>query len=362
MNIISRITYFLDDFAPYLILSAVTLIAFILAVFKIYQSKIESKQKKLLIVTSTLILSLVFIFVVAEAYFRYIYDVPDGLGFLKVSKKWTERHVVHNNYFYRDRDFETEKKAGTTRIGILGDSIAYGGGIENPQDRFSNILEKRLKDANYNVEVYNLGRPGYDTEVEVNEFEKVRHLNFDYIIWQYFLNDIQPSIKSTGTRIIETNRDLPGYITFFTNKSYFLDFVYWKVTPTHRKTFTQLRSADIAQYSNQEAVKKHKDDIYNFIQSFKGSNTKIVTIIFPSLLLIGPDYPASHIHQMMSDYFRQNGVDTTDLFEDFRSLDKETLMASNFDPHPNELAHAIVAEKLFNEISPILATSSPSVR
>ena len=226
--ILSRITYFLNDFATFLILFVAAAVLFSLAAFKIYKSERQNKQKKLLIAISVLIFALVFIFILAEAYFRYVYDVPDGLGFLKVSQKWVERHVVYNNYFYRDRDFETEKKAGTTRIGILGDSIAYGGGIENPQDRFSNILEKRLKDANYNVEVYNLGRPGYDSQQEIEEFEKVRHLNFDILIWEYFINDIQPNIKSTGTRIIEINRDLPAYITFFTNKSYFLDFKYFK--------------------------------------------------------------------------------------------------------------------------------------
>lgn len=332
----------------------IAIVVFFFALVKIQKVSLNPSRKKIWLLVSSSLFFIILTFTATEAYFRYSYDVPDGLGFLKVSKKWTERHVIYNNYFYRDRDFESEKKTGITRIGVLGDSIAFGGGIENLQDRFSNILEKKLNDAGYKVEVYNLGRPGYDTQEELEEFEKVRHLNFDYIIWEYFLNDIQPSIKSTGTRIIETNRDLPGYITFFTNESYFLDFIYWKVTPTHRKTFTQLRSADIAQYSNEDVLKKHKDDIYNFIQSFKGLNTQIVTIIFPSLFLIGPDYPASHIHQMMSDYFRQNGVDTTDLFEDFRSLDKETLMASNFDPHPNELAHAIVAEKLFSKMSEIL--------
>ena len=352
--ILSRIAYFLNDFATFLILFVAAAVLFSLAAFKIYKSERQNKQKKLLIAISVLIFALVFIFILAEAYFRYVYDVPDGLGFLKVSQKWVERHVVYNNYFYRDRDFETEKKAGTTRIGILGDSIAYGGGIENPQDRFSNILEKRLKDANYNVEVYNLGRPGYDSQQEIEEFEKVRHLNFDILIWEYFINDIQPNIKSTGTRIIEINRDLPAYITFFTNKSYFLDFLYWRLTPTHQKTFRELRAADIAQYENEEVLNAHKSRITDFIKSFNGSDTKILVVIFPLISPLGPDYPARHVHQLMAETFRSNNVEVLDLQNVFGRFDKQKLMASKFDPHPNEIAHKFAAEEIFSKVTAYL--------
>lgn len=341
-------TYFLKDFSSYLILIAVTLVISVISAYKIYRMKIDQKRKRILVAALSTVFIFIFIFSLCESYFRYVYDEPDGLGFLKVSKKWTERHVIYNNYFYRDRDFDQAKKERITRIGVLGDSITWGGGVENPSDRFSNILEKKLNDAGYKVEVYNLGRPGYDTQQEIAEFEKVRNLNFDLIIWEYFLNDIQPNIKSTGTRIIETNRDLPPYITFFTNKSYFLDYLYWRLTPKHRKTFRELKAADIAQYSNQEILKKHEERIANFIKSFEGTNTKILVVIFPSLLLLGQDYPAAHIHHLMTEIFRQDNLEVIDLLADFRNMNKKELMASNFDPHPNELAHQLVAQKLFD--------------
>lgn len=337
-TIFARLSYFLGDFKWYLLLAFASVVIFFIFIFKF-------RKKRLLLICSTL-LFLILAFIAAEAYFRYAYDVPDGLGFLKVSKKWTERHVVYNNYFYRDKDFELTKKEGTKRIGILGDSIVWGGGIENQEERFSNVLEKKLKAAGQNVEVLNLGRPGYDTQQETEEFEKVRHLNFDILVWVYFINDIQPNIKSTGTRIIETNRDLPLTITFFTNKSYFLDFIYWRLTPKHRKTFKELRAADIAQYENKELLALHKERIANFIKSFEGSDTKILVVMFPSLLLLGQDYPAQHVHQIMQETFEKNNVEVLDLFGDFVIYDKEKLMASKFDPHPNELAHLLVADRL----------------
>lgn len=354
MTIVSRITYFLNDFASFLIVSLITIPGFIIVAIKIYKSHRKAEKKKLFLAVSTIGLSLIFIFVTFEAYFRYVYDVPDGLGFLNVSKKWNERHVVYNNYFYRDRNFEGEKQEGVTRIGVMGDSITYGGGIENPNDRFSNILEKNLRDAGYHVEVYNLGRPGYDTEQEISEFEKVRHLNFDILIWQYFLNDIQPNIKSTGTRIIETNRNTSKIVSFLSDKSYFFDFIYWRLSNKYSKTIRQLWAADIAQYSNEPLFEKHKNNIGNFISSLKGQSTQVLVIIFPSVFLLGPNYPAAHIHEMTTEVFKSNGVEVLDLLSDFQKLNKKELMASKFDPHPNEYVHNIAAEKLYEKIIPIL--------
>lgn len=343
-----RLIYFLGDFAPYIILLLVTFPAAILAAYKIYKSNFSPKKKKVLLaITSTLFMA-VFALSICEAYFRYLYDVPDGLGFLKVSGKWTQRHVVHNNYFFRDRDFDTEKKAGITRIGVLGDSLAWGGGIESIDDRFSNILEKKLRGAGHNVEVYNLGKPGFDTDQEVAEFEKVRHLDFDIIIWEYFLNDIQPVEKSTGTTIIETNRDLPTYVSFFTNKSFFLDYLYWKLTPIHQKTYVQLKQADIAQYKNEQLLSSHKEKIKNFIQSFQGTNTKIIAMIFPSLLVLEENsYYAEDIHEVMTEVFKNNKVEVIDLLSELIGRNGTYYMASKFDPHPNEEVHKIAAQKLF---------------
>lgn len=347
-----RFIYFLGDFAPYIILLLITFSISAFSAFKIYKTDTAQTKKKIFISLLSTFALFVLGFCSFEAYFRYLYDIPDGLGFLKVSQKWTDRHVVHNNYFFRDRDFENDKRPQTIRIGVLGDSIAWGGGIENVDDRFSNRLERQLNEAGYQAEVYNLGKPGFDTDGEVGIFENVRHLNFDFIIWEYFLNDIQPVEKSTGTTIIETNRDLPAYVAFFTNKSYFLDYLYWKLTPIHQKTYVQLKQADIAQYKNEELLANHKEKIKNYLQSFKGTNTKIIAVIFPNLLVLEENnYQAEDIHKIMTEVFEKNKVEVVDLLTELRGKDGTYYMASKFDPHPNEEVHEIAAQKLFEVIS-----------
>ena len=290
-----------------------------------------------------------------EAYFRYIYDQSDGLGYLKVNKKWHQRHVITNTYFTRDRDFKTGKESDVTRIGVMGDSIAFGGGIENVNDRFSNILENNFKSQGKKVEVYNFAKLGYDTQGEIDDYYKnFKQLNPDIIIWQYFLNDIQPLGKSTGTLIISQNSQTSKLVKFLSDRSYFLDFIYWRFSTRYKKTFEQLKNADLSQYNNEPVLSQHQKQITDFVDSLKREKQKIIVVIFPFVHLL-PDYPAKGTHTRMQEVFKESGVDAViDLLVDLETKQAKDLIASRFDSHPNELVHQIAADRLFEIIVPLL--------
>jgi hypothetical protein len=353
-NLWSRINYFLNDFSLYIILVPLSFIFCSLVVYKIFKSKISLRNKKIYSTILFTLLILVLIYTAFEAYFRFIYDQPDGLGFLKVNKRWHERHVVYNSYFFRDRDFNPVKKEGVTRIGVLGDSIAFGGGIENVEDRFSNILEKNLISTGYNVEVYNLGKLGYDTEGEIQVYESVKHLNFDIIIWEYFLNDIQPQDNSTGTPIIVRNSKQGQVAKFLSDRSFFFDFLYWRFSSKYDKTLGELRTADLERYKDHQQLLEHQEIITSFVKNLQKENKKIIEIIFPFLYLLGPEYQATDIHDMMSNYFRENGVAVIDMLDYLKDKEVRNLWASEFDSHPNESVHKLAAEKLFKSVEVLL--------
>ena len=355
LNIWARLSYFLGDFSLYLILLLLSTAFAGLVAYKIFRSQLPKRKKQVFLALTFTIFSIVAAFSAFEAYFRYIYDVPDGLGYLKVNKKWHERHVVYNSYFFRDRDFELGK-ADVIRIGVLGDSIAFGGGIEKVEDRFSNLLEKKLAEDGKNVQVYNLGKPGYDTQAEIEEYERVKHLKFDILVWEYFLNDIQPKDKSTGTPIINENSKKSKIITFISDRSYLFDFVYWRFSQRYQKTFQALRTADLNQYKNQKVLEDHKKAIADFAKTLKIENTKTFVIIFPSTFLLGPNYPAKDIHKMMGEYFQELGLETIDPLPDLVNQDRRQLMASKFDPHPNEIVHNLAAQKLASQINAYLSS------
>lgn len=346
-----HIVYFIKDFSMYLILISLSSVLMIIAIYKIFKKETNPTKKKLIMAGIFTIFIILITYNTCEAFFRYRYNVPDGLGFLKVSKKWDARHVILNNEFLRDRNFVEQKQEGVTRIGVLGDSITFGGGIEDVNNRFSNILERKLRESGKNVEVYNIGKPGYDTVTEIPVYDQIKHYNFDIIVWEYFVNDIQPGSDSTGSPIIENNSKKSAFVNFLSNRSYFFDFMYWRFSNRYQKTFQALRTADIAQYSNKPVLVRHKEDIKTLLGKIKEQNSKVVVIMFPSNVLLGPNYP-TFVHEMMGTYFRENGAEFYDLYNDLKDKDGKTLMASKFDPHPNEIVHEIAAERLYDILLP----------
>jgi len=353
-NLWAHLSYFLRDFFPYLTLILISCLIALVAFYKIFRSNISESKKKISLSIIFIILISILTYSLFEAYFRYFYDQSDGLGFLKVNQKWQARHVVYNSYFFRDRDFNPIKKEETTRIGVLGDSITFGGGIENIEDRFSNILERNLKNAGYNVEVYNLGKPGYDTEGEIQVYNSVKDLNFDIIIWEYFLNDIQSSQNSTGTPIIVNGSKKDKIAEFLSDRSYFFDFLYWRINSKYRKVFLDLRTADMDRYQDQQRLSQHKEEVADFIKDLKNDNKKVITIIFPFIYFMGPNYPAVEIHNLMDNVFRENGVETIDLLDDLKDKNGKDLIAGPFDSHPNEMVHKLAADRLFEKVVPLL--------
>lgn len=349
-----RLTYFLKDFTLYLILITLSFLAFIILASKISKSSYSQKKKGVFLAIIATIFLLILVFSLFEGYFRYVYDESDGLGYLKTNARWQSRHVTYNNYFVRDRNFTHDKNPGVTRIGVFGDSLAFGAGIKNPQDRFSNLLEKKLKGSGFNVEVFNLGRSGYDTEGEIKYYWEVKDLDFDIIVWEYYLNDIQPEKASTGTPIINSIR-APRIVKSLSKVSYFFDFLYWRFSSKYQSTFAKLKEADLNQYKNQELSSRHKEEIKNFISRLKEDNRKIVFIIFPFAHLLGPNYPAKEIHSTMTDVFKESGADVVvDLLPALIDKDPKDNIASRFDSHPNEIIHALAAEKLLEAVAPLM--------
>lgn len=349
-----RIAFVLKDFFPYIIGILIILSLFVFFILLLLKSPLASKAKKMLIAVAFFIVSTVLVFSIFEGYFRYIYDESDGLGFLQVNKRWAQRHVVYNNFFKRDRDFKAEKPAGIIRVGMLGDSITFGQGIANPEDRFSNILQKNLQESGINAEVYNLGVPGLDSHEEIQLYRELSFFNFDIIVWQYYLNDIQPENKGEPAKIISRDAYTSDLIRVLSKNSTFLDFLYWRFSSKYSITFDRLDKHYLSMYADESILKSHEEELSKFIGELKEQDKKIIVMIFPLIELLGPNYPATEAHNKLQSYFKSQDVEVIDLLDDLKNLNWKDLVASKFDTHPNEKVHKLVAEKLYEKIYPKL--------
>lgn len=344
---IAKIVYFAQEFYPFLIVDAVVFLASVAILFKI--------RKKLSLGIISGILFFCFAFTLTEAYFRFVYDQSDGLGFLKVNRKWHERHVVVNGDFKRDREFKIQKTAGVERICAIGDSITFGYGIENVNDRYTEILAKKLSDGKYPVEIYNLAVSGGNTRDAADTYRKFKFLNCDIILHQYTLNDIRNN--EDQAKLFQESSRVSSLVRSITDRSYFLDFLYWRLSQRYTQTFDKLRSIDFRDYESQDKLTRHLAEIHQLSEEIKNDGTKMIVAIFPMFYSLDNNYPG-WIHAMIGAHFAKEDVMVVDLLPLAVGKNAKDLSASPFDAHPNEYFHNLAAEALHEPLGRLLKVSS----
>src|SRR5262249_16420608 len=99
-----------------------------------------------------------------------------------------------NNYGMRGRDVSLAKPVGLSRIAVLGDSFAWGWGVEE-SDLFTTIIEREIP----NAEVLNFAVPGYGPVQYYLQTEKVLSFNPDVVVIVFCLaNDFTDSVYWEG--------------------------------------------------------------------------------------------------------------------------------------------------------------------
>lgn len=95
---------------------------------------------------------------------------------------------------FRGPETTAAKPEGTWRIVVLGDSVAFGWGVE-AHERFTDVAEERYDAAHPDgprLEVLNLGVPGYEAHHQYYAFhDKALALAPDAVVFAFNWNDVQ---------------------------------------------------------------------------------------------------------------------------------------------------------------------------
>lgn len=348
----SRLNYFIREFYPFLVIDALVFTLSIILFYKTFRSEISERRKKIITSTLATILFICIGFTLSEAYFRFVYDSSDGLGFLRVNQKWHERHVRVNGDFKRDREFKIQKTEGVTRICAIGDSITFGYGIKNINDRYTEILEKTLQKNGYKAEIYNLTISGVNTRDEIGIYQQYKFLDCDIILHQYALNDIRDNEEQA--KLFKENSKVSPFAKYASQFSYFFDFIYWRLNQRYDDTFKKLQAIDFKDYENQEKLNHHLFEISQYVQEVKDDGKKMIVVIFP--MFYGPldsSYP-SWIHDLIQEQFSKEGATVIDLLPIAKGKNVSNLRASPFDAHPNEYFHNLTAQRVYEPLKDLM--------
>ncbi len=255
--------------------------------------------------------------------------------------------VTINSHGFRDKEYPVEKPQGVYRVMLLGDSLTFGWGAK--QDRIFAVelerkLDKYFKTAgkNMKVQVINTGVGNYNTDQEVSFYEyRGRKFKPDMVILNYFINDAEPTPRQKSPLIIKY--------------SYFAMWLWGRIDTFKRKYFS---NEDYSSYYNnlyddsRPGWQKTREAIKRLVEASKRDGFTLALVMLPELHAVGETYGFQDINDKVRAAAIEAGVENIlDLAMRFKREAPESLWVSPDDAHPNEKAHAIIAQGIYDYVT-----------
>jgi len=177
------------------------------------------------------------------------------------------------------------------------------------------------------------------------------------IILSYFINDIHNAAEANGFPLPNLIMRPKPYISFFIEKSYFLNYVYWKLYRllVYRPLRSLLRGSNTIYedylrkvYTNEVVLSAHKKELLNIITFAHQIEADILFLLWPNLRVIDE---TKYITDKMEKFLRENNVDFINLATYFQGRKGLDLVNNSTDAHPNTKVHLEVADLLYKKLA-----------
>ena len=282
----------------------------------------------------------------AETYLRFVSVTTDGYGASLTSKRWHKAYASLNSMFCRDKEWTEEKPVGTRRIAFVGDSFTYGWGINNPDDLFTSILQRRFDNGpTGSVEVMNVAWPNWDTDRHIESIRTITSVyDVDEVILCYLPNDI---ITVLPVMDQVDPRALPEQYTLNTQTSFLMDYLYLRLVP---QTYSSVRNyCDWIWdgYRDPDVWAKQTAQLDAIVETCADRDVTLRVALFPFLRVWGERYDGPALHKQLADFFRYRNVDVVDLLPTTAGFASSELTVNAVDAHPNEMAHQRFADEIW---------------
>jgi len=257
---------------------------------------------------------------------------------------------VNAQGFRANHDVQLEKR-GKRRILLLGDSVAFGLGVDY-EDTFGQLIETQLTANGMPTEVLNLSVLGYKTSQEVRMLERRGwQLNPDAVILAFCLNDFD---------------DFSGELPLFDPSGRLPRGGYQRLPPRRLGSIELPEPMPLLDRSLlfRKLSGRLRVDYYRWIGTDRALRKEVAEAIsrlgkllsehgIPGLVAIFPllhqldDYQYQDIHQFIASEALAAGLSVADLTAAFRSERTEVLRVRPGDVlHLSKVGHAITARAL----------------
>lgn len=281
--------------------------------------------------------------VAAELYFRYVY-ADSRMEFALPAQNWPRRYIQRNSLGFRDQEWPLETLEERQTVFIVGDSFTEGWGINDPADRWTDVLARQLGDE---YAVVNLGKSGSATSQHLAALESYPYQSPDVIIYQYFLNDIDIAAKSNG---MPWDYEVPPSPPLV-DESYLVSFLYWRFN--YDRLFVNVNDGRgeweymFAAYDTPYIWEIHRAEIDRMIDYAEAHNARLITVIFPAMH--DPVGSIPYVDRVAQVIAERGHPDILKLFDQAAAWSPEERMVSAYDSHASVAFNALVADLVYEQ-------------
>lgn len=299
-------------------------------------------QKTLLIIFSVIIS-----FTIFEVILR-VKNYPPQLNseFYRRDLKWTSEQVELNSFGYRDREYKQDKNENGFRIYTIGDSYTYGWLIDDPQDTYTKIIEKKLSNKlKRGVEVINAGSPGFTIKEEIDRFINEGKFFYPDLVL-IGINDEEPDTTSTYFR--PSDLTFPQFIKNSRVYQATLGNYFGKIAEKKFHDFLQ----NIYENPNSKDWKEFEAYIIKLKEEASKINSKLAILVFPHVHPNNPNIPYDlySFNKKFEELGKKLDIIIIDPLDKFlKHPDKKRLVINPLDPHPTVEMNFLVADEFLRQ-------------
>lgn len=243
------------------------------------------------------------------------------------------KNYTTNEWGMRDKPYPKEKPAGVKRIGVIGSSHTMGWGISD--DEVCDVLaEDRLNAEGLPYELLNFSVNGYDPIQKTIMLES-NMLSFDLDAVFIFCHRIEKTwIIDHLVQRVKGKKALPDpFIEEIVKKA--------GVTPEMDNAVLKIR---LSAYGSELLEWSLKD----FAETCRANGVKTAFIYMPEKGRVS--FSDNDIKELFEDA-KAAGFDIiADYSDAYKGYPDKDIEVSDFDDHPNALAHRLLAERLYETI------------
>jgi hypothetical protein len=280
-----------------------------------------------------------------ELFFRFFFAQSDGWNFTLAAENWSNRYWQVNSLGYRDIEWTSDMLAGRTRIMVLGDSFVAGHGIEDEDNRFSNVLGQLLGP---DYAVMNVGMSGADTRKAIENGLGYPHTP-DVLVYAFYINDIGDTVVNLGLDPFQVSvPQVPSGLAPLVEGSYAFNFLYWRV---YRLTTREWTASQwdwlLRAYENPEVWQAYESLLLEMDHFAREKELEFIVVVFPNLLAVEESLAVT---SKVAALYRDQGVPVLEVVDLIEDIPPQQLVVNSVDWHANEFLNQLIAEALYQLI------------